>query len=138
MSGRNEKKHNMRLKGFHIVLFAALMVLCGCQGQGKKDGGQNNDSDYPIVVESSDNDTDADATHQRPDYVPGGKIYPKGSDSDQYDVDDDYGDYDEQDVEDAHPGTKPDDGMFGFDPLDDLDDSYDVERYSEDPYPDEY
>lgn len=39
---------------------------------------------------------------------------------------------------DGHPGTKPDDGLFGFDPWDDEDDAYDVERNQVDPYPDEW
>lgn len=39
---------------------------------------------------------------------------------------------------DGHPGTKPDDPMFGFDPWDDWDDAYNLERNDIDPYPDEW
>ena len=39
---------------------------------------------------------------------------------------------------DGHPGTKPDDGLFGFDPWDDEDDAYSLERGFQDPYPDEW
>jgi len=41
-------------------------------------------------------------------------------------------------LNDGHPGTKPDDPLFGFDPWDDEDDAYDVERNQIDPYPDEW
>lgn len=39
---------------------------------------------------------------------------------------------------DGHPGTKPDDGLFGFDPWDDEDDAYHMERNQIDPYPGEW
>lgn len=39
---------------------------------------------------------------------------------------------------DGHPGTKPDDPLFGFDPWDDEDDAYSVERNQIDAYPDEW
>lgn len=39
---------------------------------------------------------------------------------------------------DGHPGTKPDDGLFGFDPWDDEDDAYNLERTIIDPYPNEW
>lgn len=39
---------------------------------------------------------------------------------------------------DGHPGTKPDDEMYGFDPWDDEDDAYNVERNQQDPYPNEW
>jgi len=39
---------------------------------------------------------------------------------------------------DGHPGTKPDDPLFGFDPWDDEDDAYNLERNIIDPYPGEW
>lgn len=45
-----------------------------------------------------------------------------------------------EDEEDAreHPGTPPDDGMFGFDYWDDEDDAYEMDRNQTDAYPDEW
>lgn len=36
-----------------------------------------------------------------------------------------------------HPGTPPDDNMYGFDPLDDIDDEWNLEHFQTDPYPDD-
>ena len=38
---------------------------------------------------------------------------------------------------DDHYGTPPDDGMFGFDPLDDYDDIYSDDHFQQDAYPDD-
>lgn len=37
-----------------------------------------------------------------------------------------------------HPGTPPDDGMFGFDYWDDEDDAYEMDRNQQDAYPDDW
>lgn len=34
-------------------------------------------------------------------------------------------------------GTRPDDGMYGFDPLDDRDDAYNLDHFQQDAYPDD-
>ena len=38
-------------------------------------------------------------------------------------------------ADDRHPGTRPDDGMFGFDPRDDLDDAYSDDHFQQDSRP---
>lgn len=40
-------------------------------------------------------------------------------------------------ADDRHPGTRPDDGMFGFDPRDDLDDAYSDDHFQQDSRPDD-
>lgn len=45
--------------------------------------------------------------------------------------------YDEEDVKE-HPGTSPDDPMFGFDYWDDEDDAYEMDRNQSDAYPDDW
>lgn len=40
-------------------------------------------------------------------------------------------------TDDRHPGTRPDDGMFGFDPRDDLDDAYSDDHFQQDSRPDD-
>ena len=65
--------------------------------------------------------------------------YPSGSGRSQSTYNDDDNDESESSyAHDGHPGTKPDDPLFGFDPWDDEDDAYNVERNQQDPYPDEW
>jgi len=45
---------------------------------------------------------------------------------------------DDEEQADEHPGTKPDDPMFGYDYWDDEDDAYEMDRNQSDPYPDDW
>jgi len=115
------------------IVILSLVLLCSCGNRGRAIRPWEIDTPSEECQQDSitDNDTISPSSS---------KTYGGYSDSYNYESEDYEANEEPKSkyANDGHPGTKPDDGLFGFDPYDDEDDAYDVERNQIDPYPDEW